>query len=50
MRLVLDSFWRALAYCALPRVVALSVLPLVLMVGLAGSLSWLFWEIGRAHV
>ena len=50
MRLVLDSFWRALAYCALPRVVALSVLPLVLMVGLAGSLSWLFWEPALASI
>ena len=35
MRLLLDSFWRAVAYCLHPRVIALSLLPLVLMVALA---------------
>ncbi|WP_427915441.1 EI24 domain-containing protein [Ramlibacter sp. MMS24-I3-19] len=43
MGLLLDSFWRAVAYCLHPRVVALSVLPLILMVAAALGLGWLFW-------
>jgi hypothetical protein len=39
MKLLLDSFWRAAAYCLHPRVSALSVLPLVLMAGLAVGLG-----------
>ena len=30
-----DSFWRAVAYCLHPRVIALSVLPLIIMVAVA---------------
>ena len=33
MALLLDSFWRAVAYCVRPRVIALSFLPLLIMVG-----------------
>ena len=44
MRLLLDSFWRALAYCLHTRVIALSFLPLVLMVVLALGLGYFFWE------
>lgn len=44
MNLFLDSFWRALAYCVRPRVIALSFLPLVLMVGLAMGLGYFYWE------
>jgi hypothetical protein len=44
MNLLLDSFWRAVAYCLHPRVIALSLLPLVVMVLLALGLSHLFWE------
>ncbi|HZY20532.1 MAG TPA: EI24 domain-containing protein [Ramlibacter sp.] len=44
MGLVLDSFWRAVAYCLHPRVVALSILPLLLMVLAAIGLGWLFWD------
>ncbi len=44
MRLLLDSFWRAAAYCLHPRVIALSVLPLVLMAGLAFGVGYFFWE------
>ena len=43
MKLLLDSFWRAAAYCLHPRVIALSVLPLVLMAGLAFGLGYFFW-------
>jgi hypothetical protein len=44
MNLFLDSFWRALAYCLRPRVIALSILPLLLLVGLSGALAFFFWE------
>lgn len=44
MGLLFDSFWRAVAYCLHPRVVALSVLPLVLMVAASLGLGWLFWD------
>jgi hypothetical protein len=44
MKLLLDSFWRAVAYCLHPRVIALSVLPLVLMVVAALGSGYLFWD------
>ena len=44
MTLLLSSFWRAVVYCLHPRVIALSVLPLVLMVGLALGLGYLYWD------
>jgi Etoposide-induced protein 2.4 (EI24) len=44
LKLLLDSFWRAAAYCLHPRVIALSVLPLVLMAGLAFGVGYFFWE------
>lgn len=44
MNLLFDSFWRALAYCLRPRVIALSFLPLLLMVGLALGLGYLYWD------
>ncbi len=44
MNLFFDSFWRAAAYCLLPRVVLLSIVPLVLMVGLAMVLGYFFWD------
>ena len=44
MNLMLNSFWRAVAYCLHPRVIALSFLPLVIMVGLALGLGYFFWE------
>jgi hypothetical protein len=50
MNLFLDSFWRALLYCLRPRVVALSILPLLLLVALAGGLLYFFWEPAVAGV
>ncbi len=50
MRLLLDSFWRAAAYCLHPRVIALSVMPLVLMAGLALGLGYFFWDTAVATV
>jgi Etoposide-induced protein 2.4 (EI24) len=44
MNLMLNSFWRAAAYCLHPRVIALSFLPLIIMVGLALGLGYFFWE------
>jgi MFS family permease len=40
----LDSFWRAVAYCLHPRVIALSFLPLVVMVALSLGLGYLYWD------
>lgn len=39
-----DAFWRAVAYCLHPRVIALSFLPLVLMVVLSFALGYFFWD------
>jgi len=44
MKLFLDSFWRAVAYCVRPRVIFLSFLPLALMVGLALGLGYYYWD------
>lgn len=44
MHLFLDSFWRAAADCLRPRVIALSILPLVLMVALSLSLGYFYWD------
>jgi hypothetical protein len=44
MSLFLDSFWRAVAYCLHPRVIALSLLPLVGLIAIAGGLSYFFWD------
>jgi len=44
MKLMLDSFWRAAAYCVHPRVIGLSFLPLVLMVVVSFGLGYFYWE------
>jgi hypothetical protein len=44
MSLFLDSFWRAVAYCLHPRVIALSILPLVIMVVLSLGLGYFYWD------
>jgi len=41
---VADAFWRAAAYCLHPRVIALSLLPLLLAGALALGLGYFFWE------
>jgi hypothetical protein len=41
---VLDAFWRALAYCLLPRVILLSLLPVLLLGGFAFGLAWFLWD------
>ncbi len=50
MSLLLDSFWRAVVYCVHPRVIALSFLPLILMVALSFGLGYFFWEGAVASV
>ena len=44
MKLLFDSFWRAAAYCLHPRVIGLSLLPLLLMSVLALGMGYFFWE------
>jgi hypothetical protein len=44
MHALIDSFWRAVAYCLRPRIMLLSVLPLVFMVTLTVGLGFFFWE------
>jgi hypothetical protein len=48
--LMADSAWRALAYCLHPRVIYLSLLPLILAAVGLGLLGWFGWEPGVAAV
>lgn len=50
MKQLLDSFWRAGAYCLHPKVIALSLLPLLLGVALALGTGWFYWEAAVAGV
>ncbi len=49
MPLLLDSFWRAAAYCLRPRVILLSLLPLALMVLLAAGFGYFYWDASLAR-
>ena len=44
MKDLIDAFWRALAYCLHPRVILVSLLPVLIGAGLALGLAWLYWE------
>lgn len=44
MGLLLDSFWRAAAYCMRPRVILLSLLPLLLMAAGGLALGYFYWD------
>ena len=50
MSKLLNSFWRAAAYCLHPRVIALSVLPLAIMAALSLGLGYFFWDSAVAAV
>ncbi|MDH0864340.1 EI24 domain-containing protein [Mitsuaria sp. GD03876] len=50
MSRVADAFWRAAAYCLHPRVIGLSLLPLVVSAALAFGLGYFFWEAAVAGV
>jgi hypothetical protein len=41
---LLDSFWRAAAYCLHPRVILWSLLPLLVAGGAVALLGWAYWE------
>lgn len=43
MRLLIDSFWRAAAYCLHKRVILWSLVPLLFMTLLSGVLGYFFW-------
>ena len=44
MTQLFDSFWRAVMYCLHPRVIALSVLPVIVMAGMSLGLAYFFWD------
>ncbi|MBK7313466.1 EI24 domain-containing protein [Candidatus Aalborgicola defluviihabitans] len=50
MSMLFDSFWRAAAYCLRPRVILLSVLPLVLVVALTVGLGYFYWDVAMDQV
>ncbi len=50
MNKLVDSFWRAAMYCLHPRVIALSILPLGIMVAISLGLGYLFWDAALAQV
>ena len=45
MKLIMDSFWRALAYCLHPKVIMLSLLPLILMAVIVTGLGAMYWDV-----
>ena len=47
---ILDAFWRAVAYCLHPKVIAASLLPLAIVGGIAAALGFFFWEPAVASV
>jgi hypothetical protein len=50
MKEMVDSFWRAAAYCLHPKVILLSLLPLLIAVGAVLGLGWLYWELAVTGV
>ena len=40
---LLDSFWRAVGYCLMPRIIALSLLPLILITLVAAGGAHFYW-------
>lgn len=50
MKTVADAFWRAGLYCLHPRVILVSLLPMLLAGGLLAGLGWLYWEPAVAWV
>jgi Etoposide-induced protein 2.4 (EI24) len=50
MSKLIDSFWRAAAYCLHPRVIVLSLLPLVILAALSLGLGYFFWDSATAAV
>ena len=50
MTQMLDALWRAIAYCLHPRVIILSLLPLILASVLTIGVAYFFWETSVAGV
>ncbi len=50
MNKLVDSFWRAAMYCLHPRVIALSILPLGIMVAISLGLGYFFWDAALVQV
>ena len=50
MKELLDAFWRAAAYCLHPKVIGLSLLPLLLSAAIALLLGWFYWEAALSGV
>lgn len=50
MKSLIDAFWRAAAYCLHPRVIGLSLLPLVVCGVLVFGFMYFFWEPAVAGV
>jgi hypothetical protein len=50
MKPLLDAFWRAGAYCLHPKVIGLSLLPLLLSAAIALLLGWFYWEASLSAV
>ena len=50
MSKLLDAFWRAAMYCLHPRVIALSILPLVIMAAISLGVGYFFWDDAMAWV
>lgn len=44
MGLLVDSFWRAAVYCLRPRVIMLSLAPLLLIGVLGGAWGYFYWD------
>ncbi len=50
MNQLFDAFWRAVLYCLHPRVIALSVLPVLIMGAASLGLGYFFWDNALAVV
>jgi hypothetical protein len=50
MRAIWDAFWRSFIYCLHPKVILLSLMPMVLMVGLTGGLGYFFWDLALEQI
>jgi len=44
MNLLVSSFWRAVAYCLHPRVIWLSMVPVLLLMGTSAALAHFYWQ------
>ncbi len=44
MKLLVSSFWRAAAYCLHPRVIVLSLVPVLVLMGTSAVLAHFYWQ------